>query len=905
MIPFIAMTLLSYPRCLILRAIHATCIAFFLAVAACHVQGQTFTAPFVIDNATTSVSTSPAGTYTGAVGFYDIGHTYNSISINPGVSIQNTVQFGSEVNGVYGLITTATGTLTNAGTLSISTAADPSQADVNLNQGATPLTVTNNGTMTVAAGTNIGYALFVGGTTGAMNVVNSGKMTVSGAADSNVVDLNSASGVISFRNTASGSVTLNNPGLGYAVKLETGNANITFENDGSIVSTSNGVKIGENNGTITATNNGTIQIAAAGSSAILAGANGPINVTNNGTLTSSDGLGYGVNAQGGNSPITVTNNNTVSNVQYGLAVFSTGGPQSVTNTGTITSSISGIYGSTTSPASQSIITNSGVINSSGTGILNLDAVTVRDSGNITSTTDSISVASGSSVTLMRAPVINNIISGGANSGSTSTLAFNLTVSAAEYASVHALLNTDIAIYNLNGGGFLDFDLGTNLDYQILNFAANGITNGVTARYYSNVPGFGGLGTALDNFGLNPTATTILTALGNVSDPGLPGALAELSPKSLEVFRNIAFDNNTFYVAQINDHLANLRDGMSGFDSSALSVNSGDVDPGLAPINDHLKTYNAGDRPGLTNGLVDPKDMKEMRDTKSMQTAATEPADRWSTFISGNVILANLDNTLPYQKSDYTTGAVTAGADYRLDDHFTVGALFSYAHTDADLDYHGSQATVDSYAPGIYASYVDGGWYANGLATYVRNSYTEDREIDIPGIGGDNHGATSGNQGTGNLTGGYEFQQGAFKFGPVATIEYVHLGIDSMQEQGPTALDIHDQNDDSLRTLIGFEGRYATAVPVGSDRWILTPHFSASWQHECLDNSNGITAQFDPAGGGSFNTPLDAPERDSAFIDAGLDAQVSKAATVFVDYQVQAGQDDFFAQSVQGGVCIKF
>ena len=34
---------------------------------------------------------------------------------------------------------------------------------------------------------------------------------------------------------------------------------------------------------------------------------------------------------------------------------------------------------------------------------------------------------------------------------------------------------------------------------------------------------------------------ILTALGNVSDGGLPNALAELSPKNLEVFRNVAFD----------------------------------------------------------------------------------------------------------------------------------------------------------------------------------------------------------------------------------------------------------------------------------------------------------------------------------------------------------------------------
>jgi uncharacterized protein with beta-barrel porin domain len=890
----------------ILRAIHTACVALLLAAAASRAQAQIATAPFAPLPPTppTETATTP-GVYSGAVGFYDNVNTYNSISVGSGVVIQNTAQYGtSVVNGIYGVITGSTANLTNAGTLSISTAADPSQADVNLSAGATPLTVTNSGTMTVSALGNIGYAIFVVGGAGPITATNSGTMSVTGGADSNVVDLNTVSGNISFTNSGAGSVTLNNPGLGYAIKLETGNANVAFENDGSIVSTSNGVRMGNNNGTITATNNGTIQIATTNSVALLANSAGPINVTNNGTLTSSDGFGSGINAQGGSAAVTVANHNTISNLEYGMSVFSSG-PQSVTNTGTITSSVSGIYGTGGGPASGSIITNSGVINSGGTGILNFGSVTVRDSGNITSTGDSITVASGSSVTLSGRPIINNTISGGPTAASTSTLAFNLTVDAADYAADKAELNAEIAQYAAQNGGNLTFDIGS-LVYLISDFAPGGVTDDLLPfRIYADVPGFSGLGSALDNMnGNSPAAAKILDALAGVSDPGLPNALAELSPKSLEVFRNIAFDNNTFYVDQINNHLANLRDGMTGFDSSAFSVNDSDSDPGVSGIQNHLNAYSSQQRQGMARNVADPKDMK---DAKEMAPIAvdTEPSQRWSTFIAGNVILANLDNTVPYQNTDYTTGAVTAGADYRLDDHFTVGALFSYAHTGVDLDYLGSKATVDSYAPGIYASYVDGGWYANGLATYVRNSYTEDRMIDIPGLSGDNHGATSGNEGTGDLTGGYEFHSGGFKFGPVATVEYVHLDVDSIQEQGPTALSIDDQSVDSLRTLLGFEGRFATAVDTCCGKWLLTPHFSASWQHEYLDNSNGITSQFNPAGGGAFNVQTDQPERDSAFVDAGLDLTLTKAATIFVDYQAQVGQTDFFAQSVQGGVEIKF
>jgi hypothetical protein len=47
----------------------------------------------------------------------------------------------------------------------------------------------------------------------------------------------------------------------------------------------------------------------------------------------------------------------------------------------------------------------------------------------------------------------------------------------------------------------------------------------------------------------------------------------------------------------------------------------------------------------------------------------------------------------------------------------------------------SKATVDSYAPGVYASYVDKGWYGNAMLMYGFNSNTEDRQITIPGLQG--------------------------------------------------------------------------------------------------------------------------------------------------------------------------
>ncbi len=402
-----------------------------------------------------------------------------------------------------------------------------------------------------------------------------------------------------------------------------------------------------------------------------------------------------------------------------------------------------------------------------------------------------------------------------------------------------------------------------------------------------------------NFGI---LVNYLYPLADGSPAAVGAALDQISPQSLQVFRSIAFDNATFSSQQLNDHLANLRDGLIGFDGSQLALTDSTLDPTLSQINSRLLAWNPNATPGLMSDTVDPIfGSIDMKDMKKVYVAEAPETSRWSTFVAGNVVLADLSHSDDVEHQDYTTGSVQLGADYRLDPHFTVGALLAFGHTDATLDHNGSSATVDSYSAGIYGSYVDGGWYGNGLFSYGYNSYTEDRNISIGALDGTNHGAPQGNQFTGNLTGGYEFHRGGWKFGPVASLQYVNLGINSFSEDGPTALNIRSQSAESLRSQFGIEARYA----LRTDSVILTPHISASWQYEFLDNSGGITSQFNQVGSGSFTVQTTNPERASAFIDAGLDAQVDKALTLFLDYQTEAGQSNFFAQSVQAGIKIGF
>jgi outer membrane autotransporter protein len=396
---------------------------------------------------------------------------------------------------------------------------------------------------------------------------------------------------------------------------------------------------------------------------------------------------------------------------------------------------------------------------------------------------------------------------------------------------------------------------------------------------------------------SPGFSTLITDLSAASNnySAFAQDLDELSPQKLQIMRSIAFNNFGFTAGQLDDHTASLRDGQGGFDASGLQVLDSSGSSLLSQIKGRLLAWNPA-----------PNSAHVMSDVVDPVMAAAQPvsdATRWNTFISGNVALGNASGTSGLPNANYTTGNVTAGADYRLDEHWAVGALFGFSHTSADTDSFGSKLRVDSYSPGVYATYADHGWYANGLFSYSSNAYGETRAI--PFLGTTATGSPHGNQYSGNLDGGYEFKRGNWTFGPTLGLRYVNLDVSGFTETGAGAADlaVNDQNASSLRSQIGGEFRYKWSWYGG--KVIATPHLSAAWQHEYLDNSSGITSQFDGQGLGSFVVNTTTPDRDSAFLDLGMDTQWNDALDVFVDYQAQVGQSDFVGQSIDAGFKVSF
>jgi uncharacterized protein YhjY with autotransporter beta-barrel domain len=393
--------------------------------------------------------------------------------------------------------------------------------------------------------------------------------------------------------------------------------------------------------------------------------------------------------------------------------------------------------------------------------------------------------------------------------------------------------------------------------------------------------------------------------------GQAAALDQLSPEKFGVFTSsVAFNNASFETIAMDTYLDSLRqgpggtfaDGSGGIDTSGLSANDPDVDPALGLVHSRMLAWSAApDSAGLlsdsTSSAMAGTDMKESKDMKAAETPSY--TDPWHFFVRGNVVLAQGFSNQDVPHFDDNTSSVVLGTDYRLTPNFLIGLTASFAHTDATLDDNGSSATVDSYSPGLYASYADGGWYANLIGDYLHNAYTQSRVIGF--LGQTATSAPEGNEGVVDADGGYDFHVGALSVGPLLGLQYTHLTVNGYGEGGSIAnLSVGEDQSNSLRSRLGAHIEY----PLSHWGMTFTPHLEAAWQHEFMDQDRGITSAF-AGGGGDFTVRTPHVSPDAALVDAGVNVDINRTISVFTEYLVQTGQENYFGQSVQAGVKIGF
>jgi outer membrane autotransporter protein len=344
---------------------------------------------------------------------------------------------------------------------------------------------------------------------------------------------------------------------------------------------------------------------------------------------------------------------------------------------------------------------------------------------------------------------------------------------------------------------------------------------------------------------------------------------------------IALATTSVQTTKIGIRLAALRRGATGASASGLALN---IDGQSLPLGALTGMIPSGERGGGASA-----------DRSGFLS-------RLGFFANGQGNFGNQDATSREPGFDFHTAGVTLGADYRLTDQVLLGMAFGYLRTKSDFDASAGNSTVNGYSLSAYGSYyILDKLYVDGIATFGWNDYSTDR--NIPNVNATANGSTDGTQFAISVSTGYNFNAGAFTFGPTGRVDYVQVHIDGYQETGanPFNLNIRSQNPASVTTALGGQATYAI-----STQWaVLMPLVRFEWLHEYKDGSRTVTATVvaDPATGVSVQT--NNPDRDYFNLGAGLSATFRHGVSGFFNYETVLGRDNFTSNAFTAGVRFEF
>jgi outer membrane autotransporter protein len=285
-----------------------------------------------------------------------------------------------------------------------------------------------------------------------------------------------------------------------------------------------------------------------------------------------------------------------------------------------------------------------------------------------------------------------------------------------------------------------------------------------------------------------------------------------------------------------------------------------------------------------------------REGRPLAAALTEPSaagpvidERLGLFLNGVGNWGDYSGTsdeAPFRFAEY---GMVAGGDFRFTENFVAGAAFAYSNTDADFrkDSHGSNLDRDAYTGALFASWDDGPFYVEGIAGYTSIDYDLRRKIRYADVNRTAKGKTDADEWSVAFGTGYDFQHGAFSFGPYFRTEYIDVDVSGFDESGANGLNLtyEDNRLQSFTTDLGVHVAYAISTNFG----IVTPYLRAEWEHEFLNGSRKIKARYsaDPDRNTFFARTSD-PDRDYANLGAGVSAQFPNGFSAFVDFDTVQG-----------------
>ncbi|RQR24950.1 autotransporter domain-containing protein, partial [Burkholderia sp. Bp9143] len=254
---------------------------------------------------------------------------------------------------------------------------------------------------------------------------------------------------------------------------------------------------------------------------------------------------------------------------------------------------------------------------------------------------------------------------------------------------------------------------------------------------------------------------------------------------------------------------------------------------------------------------------------------------WGQAFGGRSRLAGDDNASTINRS--MTGFI-AGADMVLNDKWRAGLAAGVTHSSLDNG-QSSSASVNSYYLSLYGGAQYGALGVRGGASYTWYRINSDR---YPGFAGfSDHDSAGYNANSAQVFGevGYALPVGPVALEPFAGLAYVNLHTDGYTESGGAAA----LRAGGQTTHVGFStlGLRAASQLGTIASGTFTARGTVGWRH-AFGNVRPSSAFTFANGGTSFQVSGVPIARDSAVLEAGIDAAITKRLTLGLTFSGQYG-----------------
>ena len=352
----------------------------------------------------------------------------------------------------------------------------------------------------------------------------------------------------------------------------------------------------------------------------------------------------------------------------------------------------------------------------------------------------------------------------------------------------------------------------------------------------------------------------------------------------------AIEAATLQVNNVNTRLSTLRSGSRGLDVSGLHLNiKGQALPGVI-IDSLIK----GELSGGAAGDVD------------------DLSGSWGIFINGNISFGDKEKTDKEAGFEFDAKGITAGIDYRLSTQAIIGIAAGVSTNESEFTDGSSGMELEGAHVMLYGTYYQSDhFYLDGLIKAAKNDFKTHRRVsrrDDPFQ--EALSKTTGQEYSGSLSAGFEYNSGGLSYGPYGRISYTRVLIDAYTETASnpgvkgsgSMLSLGDQSLDSATAAAGGQLSYA----ISHSRGVLTPQLRVEWGHEFSDKSREISAQFvhDPSSS-RFVVATDQPDKDFVNLGLGISTVTAGGQSGFLEYETRLAQQDISQHWIRAGVRFEF